>query len=398
MKKIIPSIIVLLLIFSMPLLAMKEPPVNALIDMIAGLLSIETNQTDGTQTVKLVNDSNVAYSHDPRLTACVGEQVALSRISYISKFGRNSVVGGTEDIWDAGALWVPPTAARVHNINSTVANDAGTVLSTGTADTGSSTTILYDAAADFVGDGVAAGDAVINDTNIDHSIVISVDDLNTLTLASSHHASFTTQQSTTVGFNAGDTYRVVTPANTGASVIHLYGLDSNMEEAEEFVVLNGANNVATTRAYWRVYRMHTDGAASRTVNNVGIIKATAVTDATVTAQINAANGQTLMAIYTIPKGKIGCMTHFSATIYKSAVGALANMSLRQTKFASQDGAGSIISHTFGIATDGSSHIHHPFIPYKRFEPETDVWLRVEAVSAASPDMTASFDVILVDIN
>ncbi|MCK5615625.1 hypothetical protein KAR91_77890 [Candidatus Pacearchaeota archaeon] len=376
-----------------------SPTENTVLDR---LKDINTVQSDGTQTAKLVNDSNVAYADDIFLTACMGgQQVALSRISYIDKFGRNPDIDtGTdpEDIWDAGGLWVPPTAARTHAFVSSSGEDDGSVLSTGTADTGSSTTILYDAAADFVTDAVAAGDAVLNDTNIDHSIVVSVDDLNTLTLETSHHANFTTQQSSTVGFNSGDTYRIVSAdgAATGATIIHLYGLDSNFDEAEEFVVLNGAGSVNTIRTYWRIYKMHIDGAVSRTANNVGIITATAAVDGTVTAQINATNGQTLMAIYTIPNGKTGCMVHFSSTIFKGAVGALSNSTLRQTKFAGPDGAGSIIEHYFGMATDGNSHVHHPYGPYKRFEEKTDIFMRADTVTANDTEVTGAFDIILVD--
>lgn len=351
---------------------------------------------------EIVNSADVAYNDDPFLIACMGgQQVALNRISYIDKFGRNPEIDTNtdpEDIWDGGGLWVPPTASRTHALTSSSVEDDGSVLSTGTADTGSNTTTLYDAAADFVSDGVAAGDAVLNDTNIDHSIIVLVDDLNTLTLETSHHANFTTQQSATVGFNNGDTYRIVSAdgAATGATVVHLYGLDSNFDEAQEFVVLNGQGNVNTTRTYWRIYRMHIDGAVSRTDNNIGIISATAAVDGTVTAQINAGNGQTLMAIYTIPNGKTGCMTHFSSTIFKGAVGALSNSTLRQTKFAGPDGAGSIIEHYFGMATDGNSHVHHPYGPYKRFEEKTDVWLRGDTVTANDTEITGAFDIILVD--
>lgn len=47
----------------------------------------------------------------------------------VNKFGRNPDVDvGTEDIWSQGGTWVAPTAARVHNLASTSANDtaAGT--------------------------------------------------------------------------------------------------------------------------------------------------------------------------------------------------------------------------------------------------------------------------------
>jgi hypothetical protein len=54
----------------------------------------------------------------------------VSGQSLLLKFGRNGDVdtGGYEDVWDGGGTWVPPTAARVHNIVSSSVNDtaAGT--------------------------------------------------------------------------------------------------------------------------------------------------------------------------------------------------------------------------------------------------------------------------------
>lgn len=324
---------------------------------------------------------------------------AVIGISHVNKFGRNPIIDTAtdpEDIWDAGGLWVPPTAARTHNIASSSANDAGTVVSTGTADTGSNTTTLYDASADFVGDGVAAGDVVLNDTNTDHSVVSSVTDANTLALEHTHHhhKGFFSHES--VGFNDGDTYRVVTPASTGASVIHVYGLDSDMYEAEEFIVMNGTNNVATTRTYWRIYRLHNDGAASRTVSNVGNITATAVTDATVTAQINAGNGGTGMAMYTVPKGKTAYMTNFYGSMTQKTAANSADITLRQTKFAGPGGAGSVVEHFESVNNAGTSHFQNFFIPYKRFEEQTDIWVRCDEVTANATSISAGFDLILVD--
>lgn len=78
-------------------------------------------QTDGSQTVKLVNSDNVAYSADPYLTMSAGEQVALSRISHVNKFGRNSVIasGTTEDIWDGSALYSFPATALITSMSQT---------------------------------------------------------------------------------------------------------------------------------------------------------------------------------------------------------------------------------------------------------------------------------------
>ncbi len=46
---------------------------------------------------------------------------------FIHKFGRNQDVdsAAAEDVWDGGALWVPPTTARLHDVVSTSTDDDG---------------------------------------------------------------------------------------------------------------------------------------------------------------------------------------------------------------------------------------------------------------------------------
>jgi hypothetical protein len=142
--------------------------------------------------------------------------------------------------------------------------------------------------------------------------------------------------------------------------------------------------------------MHVDGAASRTATNEGVITATAQTDATVTAQINVGNGQTLMAVYTVPAGKTAYMTRLYASITKSGgSAAAADVALWETPFASTDGSGSRVVHFDGITTNGSGFITQDFKPYKQFLEQTDIWIRVQEVSA-TVGVTGGFDIILED--
>jgi hypothetical protein len=181
---------------------------------------------------------------------------------------------------------------------------------------------------------------------------------------------------------------------TGASITHVLGLSSALVFQEEFIINNGTTDVPTTMTYYRIDVMHIDGAAGRTSTNIGDISATAQTDGTVTAQINAGNGQTGMAIYTIPKGKTGYMTQIFADLVKDKT-ASASLTLHETISATVNGAGTRAKHFFGL-TAGGGHYHHIFKPYKKFLENTDIFIRCDEVTANDMDISAGFDIILVD--
>ena len=270
----------------------------------------------------------------------------IEGVSHINKFGRNlliTTVTDPEDITDVGGIYVPPTEARIHNIASSDAQDAGSVLSSGTI-TEASTVKVIDSAATFISDGVAVHDIFLNDDTQDHSLVVSVDSETQLTIHKLHHAT---------NNSVGGNYRVVTPTGTGAAVVHIkQGLLDGYIPATEFVVLNGISNVATTNEYIRINRFHIHGAGSNKTN-VGNITATAVTDATVTAKISAGMGQSLMAFFTVPNGKSGYISNIYATINRAGKNASnANIGVYQRLWADTSnggGDGELLFGIFGIA-------------------------------------------------
>lgn len=216
--------------------------------------------------------------------------------SIVHKYGMNPNVPNAatfENIWNGGGVYTgfDATAAETLEVFSSDATDAGTVLSSGTATGGTSTTIV-DTGATFVSDGVAAGDVAINDALLSHGIVSSV----TETTVTVHQMR---EDAVTVSGNA---YRIVTQASTGAPVIRLsLLLDGNFDETAEYIVLNGVTGVNTTGTYIRHSRGRTTGG-----DNAGqITSRQSTTTANIMMVMPIGFNSSMIAAYTIPRGKTG---------------------------------------------------------------------------------------------
>lgn len=105
-----------------------------------------------------------------------------------------------------------------------------------------------------------------------------------------------------------------TLSGSGAHTLIVYGLDSNWNEINELVVMDGIDTVHTTKKFLRVFRalIPTSGNSSPIGNaNEGVIKVLSATDLTLQAQIGVGNGQTLMCVYTVPADKTAYITGIS---------------------------------------------------------------------------------------
>ena len=314
--------------------------------------------------------------------------------SVVAKFGENSDLpasGVFEDVWDAGGDYVPPTIGRVHNVASGSVLDVGTVLSSGTA-TGGNLTTLIDAAATFVTDTVAVDDALLNDTNVEICQITAVTSETTLTCAGSMRS----PNSGLIGNpnEFGDSYRIVTNASTGASILHISGLSLVFLSIEEFVVLNGQSNVATSRGggdgvYIRQFRARVFGPG--TTAGAGDISSTAVTDGTISLQIIAGNNQTLMAIYTCPADKICYIVKWWGSMSRAVAAATSDFHLRGGTI---DGIGYLLQDR-SFTTTGSSQFTFDYAVPIPIPGGSDIWVEANS-NANSVGVASGFDVILVD--
>jgi len=98
--------------------------------------------------------------------------------------------------------------------------------------------------------------------------------------------------------------------DTGQTV-NIQGLDINGDFVEQTVNTNGQSVVDLTTPLWRVYRMQNDSDTGNDINGILYCHTDSTpssgvpNSADIRAMINDGHNQTLMCIYTVPKGKVG---------------------------------------------------------------------------------------------
>lgn len=305
---------------------------------------------------------------------------------YILKFGTNLDIdtGGFEDVWEGGGEYTGFNAieAQTLQVFSSDVADTGTELSSGTATSGSRTT-LVDTGADFYGDGVAVGDLLINDSFADHGVITAV----TATMLTVRRMRF---HSLNV---VGNSYRVATAASTGLAAVRLNQLlDGNYAVAvPEYVILNGTTPVDTAGDYLRHSR--TKGLIAGSANgNVGVITSRQkVTTANVFTAMIAGYNQTMIACWTVPAGYTGFMeTWFAALTKKNAAYASCRLRCRPVGEVFHD------REQFAVASTGTSFQHREFaIPKGPFMEMTDIKVSADS-SANDVGIAAGFDMTITD--
>lgn len=175
----------------------------------------------------------------------------------------------------------------------------------------------------------------------------------------------------------------------GARTMEIFGLDAVGILQNETILLSGTVVVTAANPYSMIHRMIVR-TAGITAENVGIITANANTDGTVTAQINATNNQTLMAVYKIPADSDGCLINFYASLLK-ATGATATVNIIVK--AKPVGEVYQIKHKLGIIKDGTSEVEHQFFVPNCFEPLTIIKMAADS-NVDNVDTSGGFGMVL----
>ena len=101
-------------------------------------------------------------------------------------------------------------------------------------------------------------------------------------------------------------------AGTGARSVTLHGLDASFNPYSETVDLNGTGVVYTTGLFRRQFRTYVNEVGATQVN-MGAISVKDNSDTNTVSIITAQEGQTLMAVWTVPSGHTFYATDFSVS-------------------------------------------------------------------------------------
>lgn len=271
----------------------------------AGLTrSVLAGQDVGTTDVAATFKNVSVNAAKALLTADFGTEIARGLIpgyKINKKFGRNSDIDtGTapEDIWNGGGIYTGHNCTEAETLEffSDDVNDRGSLVSSGTA-TGGSTTTIEDSSATFVSDGVAVGDLLINDTQKTHGFISAVTET---TITIWYMSNGVNGHSN----NSGDAYRIATSIDTGAAVCKFSGmLDADYNSYSEYVIMNGTTAVSSVGTYLRQDRGKVVLSGSSETNEGEITGRQVTTTANVTMVMPGQSGQTAICASTVPSGE-----------------------------------------------------------------------------------------------
>jgi len=187
-----------------------------------------------------------------------------------------------------------------------------------------------------------------------------------------------------------------TSAGTGARTVELFGLDSDYNEINEVVTLNGQTAVNSTQSYLRINRMIVRSAGSGG-SNAGIIYAgtgtvTTGVPANIYATINGdGTNQTLMALWTVPAGYTGYLMQYDVSNgTTSNTPAVCKLTLVARPFGEVFQSKDVKSLTTGM------HIENTLIVPVKFAEKTDIEVRAVSSSASVTfDISAAFEIIYI---
>lgn len=188
--------------------------------------------------------------------------------------------------------------------------------------------------------------------------------------------------------------------------LSVQGLDINGDLVEQTATTNGQTNVTLTTPLWRVFRVENNADAGGEVNGViychtdptptnGVPASTAVR-AIVSVFNTNPNNQTLMALYTIPRGKVGFLYRGEAGVaLEGNVASLSEYAILQYQ-SRRLGKLFKVKKEITLMVGGGSALYQDPRTFPDIIPDlTDIKLTATLVTATL-GMWGAFDIMLVD--
>lgn len=196
-------------------------------------------------------------------------------------------------------------------------------------------------------------------------------------------------------FGTAPIVSLISTSGLDTMLIRVVGLDIDGNEVTQDKALTGNTRVALDTPLYRVYRMSNEGDKGEDiVGKVYCYTGTGGTPAIANqrAIIDNGNNQTLMAMYTVPKGKVGFL-------YKGELGMSRSQSsgaVHAAYYSARLGKVFKVKKRVNITNQGSSIFQD-----RRSFPDiipalTDIKLTVESTSANNVGVFGTFDILLVD--
>jgi hypothetical protein len=178
-------------------------------------------------------------------------------------------------------------------------------------------------------------------------------------------------------------------AGTGARTLKIHGLNSDYEEINETVTLDGTTPVTTVATFWRVFYAEVLTAGSGGFNAGTITANHSTTTANVFFVMPVGRNRSNIAVYTIPAGYTGVLESLGVWI-RSAVTALSadgELMIRPYGQAAQMRHPWACNNTtpFGVRPAGGLVLSE----------KSDITIRVSATSANNMDIVGAFDIELI---
>jgi len=201
-------------------------------------------------------------------------------------------------------------------------------------------------------------------------------------------------------FGTAPIVSIASSSGSDTQDISIQGLDINGNFIGQIITLTGSTRKALDTALWRVFKMENEADSSGDLVGtvfcyIGTGTVPTLGDPEIRAIIDNGNNQTLMAIYTIPKGNVGFLYRGEiGMVYTGSVGAGTNFA--KVQYMSRR-VGKVFKIKKVISTISAANSN---FQDKRSFPDiipsfTDIKIHVKEVSE-DMGVWSTFDILLVD--